>query len=62
MVRHVYGQPETPEYLEAQQEFAAEHDWYSVHRLDARSHFSMIEAPSEVASEIERVAATVGRA
>jgi pimeloyl-ACP methyl ester carboxylesterase len=61
-VRHLYGQPATPEYLDAQQRFAEEHDWYSVRRLDARTHFSMIETPSEVASEIERVAATVGRA
>jgi pimeloyl-ACP methyl ester carboxylesterase len=59
MVRHVYGQPATPEYLQAQQRFAEEHDWYSVHRLDARTHFSMIEAPDEVASEIERVAAAL---
>jgi pimeloyl-ACP methyl ester carboxylesterase len=62
MVRHVYGQPAAAEYLEAQQQFAAEHDWYSVARIDARTHFSMVEAPGEVASEIERVAATVGRA
>jgi pimeloyl-ACP methyl ester carboxylesterase len=62
MVRHVYGQPATPEYLQAQQRFAEEHDWYSVHRLDARTHFSMIEAPDEVASEIERVAAAVSSA
>jgi pimeloyl-ACP methyl ester carboxylesterase len=61
-VRHLYAQPATPEYLEAQQRFAEEHDWYSVGKLDARTHFSMIETPDEVASEIERVAATVGRA
>jgi pimeloyl-ACP methyl ester carboxylesterase len=59
LVRHVYGQPATPEYLGAQQRFAEEHDWYSVHRLDSRTHFSMIEAPDEVASEIERVATAV---
>lgn len=58
-VSHLYGQPATPEYLESQQRFAEEHDWYSVQRLDTRTHFSMIEAPDEVASEIERVAATV---
>lgn len=58
-VMHLYGQPPAPEYLDAQQQFAAEHDWYSVRRLDVRTHFSMIEAPSEVASEIERMAATV---
>jgi pimeloyl-ACP methyl ester carboxylesterase len=59
-VMHLYGQPATPEYLDAQQRFAKEHAWYSVCRLDARTHFSMIEAPAEVASVIERVAATVG--
>lgn len=61
-VMHLYGQPATAEYLEAQRQFAADHDWYSVRRLDARTHFSMIEAPSEVASEIERVAAAVAPA
>jgi pimeloyl-ACP methyl ester carboxylesterase len=61
-VTHVYGQPPAPEYLEAQQRFAAEHDWYSVRRIEARTHFSMIEAPSEVAGEIERVAAMVASA
>lgn len=58
-VVHLYGQPAAPEYLDVQQRFAAEHDWYSVRRLDARTHFSMIEAPTEVAAEIERLAATV---
>lgn len=61
-VRHLYGQPATPEYLDVQERFADEHDWYSVHRLDARTHFSMIEAPGEVASEIERMAAVVAPA
>ena len=61
-VSHLYGQPATPEYLDAQQQFAEEHDWYSVRRVDARTHFSMIEAPREVASEIERLAAAVGPA
>jgi hypothetical protein len=59
-VRHVYGQPPAPEYLQAQQQFAAAHDWFSVKRIDASTHFSMIEAPSEVAREIEQVAAAVG--
>ena len=57
-VMHLYGEPATPEYLEAKQQFAAEHDWYSMRRLDVRTHFSMIEAPGE----IERMAATVGPA
>jgi pimeloyl-ACP methyl ester carboxylesterase len=56
-VLHVYGQPPGPEYLEAQQRFAADHEWFSVRRLDARTHFSMIESPEDVASAIEAVAA-----
>lgn len=58
-VLHVYGQPPAPEYLEAQQEFAREHDWFSVRRITARTHFSMLEAPDEVAAAIEGVAAAL---
>lgn len=53
-VLHVYGQPHSPEYLEHQRRAAAEHHWFSVERLDVRSHFSMIEAPDAVAATIER--------
>lgn len=56
-VMHVYGQPSAPEYLEAQQSFARDHDWFDVHRIDARTHFSMLEAPASVAEVIEQVAA-----
>lgn len=52
-VLHVYGQPQDPEYLELQQRFAAEHEWFSVQRLEATTHFAMIEAASEVADAIE---------
>jgi pimeloyl-ACP methyl ester carboxylesterase len=55
-VLHVYGQPPAPEYLETQQRFAAEHEWFSVQRIDARTHFAMIEAPETVASAIEELA------
>jgi pimeloyl-ACP methyl ester carboxylesterase len=58
-VLHVYGQPPSPEYLEHQTRAAAEHSWFSVERLDVRSHFAMIEAPAAVAAAIERF---VGRA
>ena len=61
-VLHLYGQPPSKEYLEAQQRFAAEHEWFTVRRVEARTHFLMIERPNEVASEIERVAAAVGPA
>jgi pimeloyl-ACP methyl ester carboxylesterase len=53
-VLHVYGQPHSAEYLEHQRRTAAEHPWFSVERLDVRSHFSMIEEPDAVAGSIER--------
>lgn len=53
-VMHMYGQPPAPEYLEAQQRFARQHEWFAVHRLEhVRTHFSMLEAPDEVAGAIE---------
>jgi pimeloyl-ACP methyl ester carboxylesterase len=61
-VMHLYGQPPAPEYLEVQQRFAAEHDWFSVRRLEGRTHFSMIETPEAVADAIEEVAAAVASA
>ena len=49
----MYGQPQDPEYLDVQHRFAAEHDWFSVLKLDARTHFAMLEAASEVADAVE---------
>jgi pimeloyl-ACP methyl ester carboxylesterase len=49
---HLYAQ-EPPGYLTAQQAFAAEHPWFSVRRVEARSHFPMTEVPDVVAKEIE---------
>ena len=60
-VLHLYGQPPAPEYLEAQRRFAADHDWFTVRHLDARTHFSMLEAPTEVAAAIEELAARAVR-
>lgn len=53
-VLHLYGQPPDPAYLAAQQEFAASHSWFSVRRLEAHTHFAMVECPREVADAIER--------
>jgi len=53
-VLHLYAQPDEPRYLIAQRCFADEHHWYSVIKLDARSHFPMFEAPQEMSGEIER--------
>jgi pimeloyl-ACP methyl ester carboxylesterase len=50
---HLYAQPSDPGFLAAQQAFAEEHPWFSVRKLEARSHFPQIEVPQEVAETIE---------
>ena len=50
---HLYAQPDDDGVLRAQQEYAAAHPWFSVQRLDARSHFPMFEVPEEMADAIE---------
>jgi pimeloyl-ACP methyl ester carboxylesterase len=57
-VLHLYAQPRDPAYLDAQQALAAAEPWFDVRRLDARSHFPMLEVPDEMAEAIE---AHVGR-
>jgi pimeloyl-ACP methyl ester carboxylesterase len=49
---HVYATPDDPAFLEAQQNFAAGHPWFRVRKLDAHTHFPMIEAPEPLAAEI----------
>jgi hypothetical protein len=51
-VLHVYAQPRATEYLAAQEAFAREHPWYSVHRLEAVSQFPTLEVPDESAAVI----------
>ena len=53
-VLHLYGQPTDEEYLARQEAFAAEHSWFQVRRLPARTHFAMTETPRECVAEIER--------
>lgn len=53
-VLHLYAQPEDPAYLAAQQAFAANNPWFSVSKLDARSHFPMLEVADQIASAIEQ--------
>ncbi|HEX2892966.1 MAG TPA: alpha/beta hydrolase [Marmoricola sp.] len=50
---HLYAQPADDGYLAAQQHAAAELPWFSVERLDALSHFPMLEVPDVVAARIE---------
>jgi pimeloyl-ACP methyl ester carboxylesterase len=52
-VLHLYAQPEDPGYLAAQQSFAGEHPWFSVRKLEARSHFPMFELPEAMVEAIE---------
>jgi len=52
-VLHLYGQPRDPAYLERQQAFAAENEWFDVRQVRAQSHFTMIETPEEAAAAIE---------
>jgi pimeloyl-ACP methyl ester carboxylesterase len=57
---HLYAQPTDDGYLAAQQGFAAEHPWFSVVRMDACSHFPMLEVPGAVAGQVERFVAGLG--
>lgn len=50
---HLYAQPPDDAVLAAQQDYAATHQWFHVHRLAARSHFPMFEVPDEMAAVIE---------
>lgn len=52
-VLHLYAQPDDPEFLAAQHRFADDHAWFEVQRLGARSHFPMLEVPTEMAGAIE---------
>ncbi len=50
---HLYGQPRAPEYLAAQEAFARDHPWFTVRRVEAVSHFPMLEVPDETAAAID---------
>lgn len=49
---HLYAQPRDHEYLDAQRNFASEHPWFEVVRLDAASHFPMFEVPDSIAAHL----------
>lgn len=53
-VLHLYTQPADDTYLKAQQEFGRAHPWFSVHRLQAQTHFPMYEVPQEMDRQIEQ--------
>lgn len=49
---HLYAQPADDDYLAAQQRAAGEHAWFSAQRLDACSHFPMLEVPGAIAGHV----------
>ncbi len=53
-VLHIYSQPPDPDYLAGQQAFAADNPWFSVHKLEAHSHFPTLEVADEIAKTIEK--------
>jgi pimeloyl-ACP methyl ester carboxylesterase len=57
---HLYAQPDADPVLEAQQEYAAAHPWFSVQRLDARSHFPMFEVPQDMVDAVEKFVVALG--
>lgn len=50
---HLYAQPADPDYLAAQQNYAATHPWFRVEHLKAASHFPTLEVPGAVAPAID---------
>lgn len=56
---HLYAQPDDPSLLAAQQAYAADHSWFRVTKLQAHSHFPMLEVPAEMASVIDTFASEV---
>lgn len=52
-VLHLYAQPDDPAYLSAQQALAAAHPWFHVVKLEAGSHFPMLEVPEAMAAQME---------
>ncbi len=52
-VLHLYAQPADPGFLQAQETFAAANPWFTVRKLNAKSHFPMLELPEDMANAIE---------
>lgn len=59
-VLHLYAQPSDDAVLQQQEDYAATHQWFQVERLDARSHFPMLEDASAPIERIERFVRSLG--
>jgi pimeloyl-ACP methyl ester carboxylesterase len=56
-VLHLYAQPSDPVYWQAQQTFAESHAWFRADRVNAFSHFPMLEEPEDITKAIEEFVA-----
>ena len=52
-VLHIYSIPKDDAFLYALEQFAIDHSWFKVHRLDGATHFPALEDPQAVADKIE---------
>jgi len=57
---HLYSQTGSPEYVMAQQSFAADHPWFLAVKLDAQGHFPTFEVPEAMAEHLERFVSRKG--
>lgn len=52
-VLHIYAQPVDAAYWDSQLFFTKSHPWFTARRVNALSHFPMLEVPEEIAEAIE---------
>jgi pimeloyl-ACP methyl ester carboxylesterase len=60
-VVHLYAQPSDEGFLAAQSFYAASHPWFRVQRLDATSHFPMLEVPGDITAALDEFVRSLGR-
>jgi pimeloyl-ACP methyl ester carboxylesterase len=52
-VMHILSQPQAPTYKEAQDTFAAEHNWFVPQKIPGATHFPTLESPALVAGIVD---------
>jgi len=57
---HLYAQPADDDYLAAQEQVAAQHPWFRARRLEAHSHFPVLEVPEAMAGAITEFTRSLG--
>ena len=51
-IKHLFSQPTTHSYEQAQMDFRAEHPWFEYRTLNGPTHFPTLDSPEKVAAEI----------